>query len=129
VRSDILFFERSAHRWTFHQLDITGMYRFSSTHGYHRFLVVIWREERQRSHSARLEDVLLQVFFESEARYSRYQESRPVDTNAIVKSGSGLEEKGERVRINAGIRAKDERDLVLGGPSREDLTVEPVGQS
>jgi hypothetical protein len=105
------------------------MYRFSSTHGYHRFLVVIRREERQRSHSARLEDVLLQVFFESEARYSRYQESRPVDTDAIVESRSGFKEKGEGVRINPGIRAKDERDLVLRGPPREDLTVEPISES
>jgi len=105
------------------------MYRFSSTHGYHRFLVVVWREERQRSHSAWLADVLLQVFFESEARYPGYQEASPVNTDTIVESRSRFEEKGESVGVNPGIRAKDERDLVLGGPSRESLTIEPVGQS
>jgi hypothetical protein len=105
------------------------MYRFSSTHGYHRFLVVVWGEERQRSRFAWLEDVLLQVFLESEARYSGYKEAGPVDTDAVMESGSGFEEKGERVRINAGIRAEYERDLVLGGPSGENLTVEPISES
>ena len=105
------------------------MYRFPSTHGYHRFLVVVWREERQGSNSAWLEDVLLQVFFESEARDSRYQESRPVDTDTIVESRSGFEKKGEGVSVNPGIRAKGEGNLVLGNPPRENLTVESVGQS